>query len=97
MSVAVLTWSLPPEDINDAKAVDVLDSGTAVGSVDPSALNFTTAELAPGDHTFTVVVRSKAGPEFDSDPSNPAQVTVPVAVPPPVKLTAIADLAAVLA
>lgn len=93
MALAQLKWSLPAEDAADASAVDVLDAGTVVGTVAPNVGEFSTAELAPGDHTFDVIVRSRAGAAFDSDPSNAASVTVPV---PSVKLTAVSDLTAVL-
>jgi hypothetical protein len=96
MSLAQIKFTLPPEDANDADHVDIFDNQVAIGSAPPSAGEFSTAELAPGDHAFTAVVRSKAGPDFDSDPSNVATVTVPVPVQPPVKLTAISDLTATL-
>ena len=93
MSTANLTWTLPPEDAADASSVDVFDGATLVGNVAPDVLSFSVADVAPGDHVFTVVVRSKAGAAFDSDPSNAAAVNVPV---PSVKLTAVADLAVTL-
>lgn len=94
MSIAQLNWTLPVEDAADASQVDVLDAGTVIGSVAPNVGEFSTSELTPGDHVFTVIVRSKAGAAFDSDASNAATVTVPVAS---VKLTAVSDLTATLA
>lgn len=94
MSLAQLKWSMPVEDVNDAARVDVFDNGAVIGTVDPSVLEFATQELTPGDHAFIVVVRSKAGAQFDSDASNQANVTVPAVS---VKLTAVSDLTATLA
>lgn len=94
MSLAKIQWTLPAEDVNDASQIDVFDNGTAIGTVAPNVLEFSTPELAPGVHNFTVVVRSKAGADFDSDPSNAASITVPAAS---VKLTAVSDLTAALA
>lgn len=93
MSLAQLKWTLPAEDVNDASQVDVFDNGVGIGTVAANVSEFSTPELAPGDHNFTAVARSKAGPTFDSDPSNVATITVPVAS---VKLTAISDLTATL-
>ncbi len=94
MATVHLTWTLPAEDVNDATSIDALDNGTVVGTVPAGATDFMTSELPEGDHAFTVIVRSKAGAAFDSDPSNTATVTVP---PASVKLTAVSDLAAALA
>lgn len=95
MSLANLRWTLPPEDAADATKVDVFDNGTQIGSADATPVNeFSSGELDPGDHVFTLIVRSRAGAAFDSDPSNVATIAVPAA---PVKLTAISDLTATLA
>ncbi len=93
MSTVNLLWTLPPQDAHDASGVDVFDGATQIGSVAADVTTFTTGDLEPGDHSFTVVVRSSAGPAFDSDASNAAVVTVPVV---PVKLAAVTDLAATL-
>lgn len=94
MSLAQVKWSLPAQDVAEAKAVDVLDNGAVVGSVDPSVTEFMTpTDLEPGDHLFTVVVRSRAGDAFDSDASNAAPINVPAL---PVKLTAVSDVSVTL-
>lgn len=93
MALVQLKWSLPAEDAADASQVDVFDGANQVGTAHPDAGEFS-IDAAPGDHSFTVVVRSKAGAQFDSDASNAAAVTVPAAS---VKLTAVSDLSAALA
>lgn len=93
MSLVQLKWSIPAEDVADATSVDVFDTGVKVGSVAASVAEFS-SDVAAGDHSFTVVVRSKAGAAFDSDASNVVAVTVPAAS---VKLTAVSDLTAALA
>jgi hypothetical protein len=94
VSTAKLVWTLPAEDVNDASSIDVLDAGVVIGSTSADATSFDTGDLSPGTHDFTVIVRSKAGSQFDSDASNTASVSVPEAS---VKLTAVSDLSATLA
>ena len=93
MATAQLKWTLPAADSGHSSQVDLFDAGVHIGWVTPEVTTFTTGELAPGDHPFSAIVRSKSGATFDSDPSNVAVLTVPT---PAVKLGTVSDLTAVL-
>lgn len=85
---ATLTWSNPATRVDgtalaliDIASVELYDSGSdptvPVSSLPPSSTSAMTVTMpiAPGNHSFTVVVTDKAGNR--SAPSNAAAVTVP--------------------
>lgn len=100
MATATLKWTLPTTRVDgsalapgDVALVDVLDSGVTIASI-AAASEFTTDTLAPGDHSFTVVVQDSGGRR--SDPSNAAVVKVPDVVPVTANPSPVADLSATL-
>ena len=97
----VLTWTppttrtdgsaLPANQIGAANIFDAI-SGTPVqiGSVQGAVGTFTTGQLSPGTHVFTVVTCDTETPAVCSAPSNGFQVNI--AAPPMAAPSAISDL-----
>lgn len=97
----VLTWTppttrtdgsaLPADQIGGANIMDAISgTPTQIGSVQGAVGTFTTGELAPGTHVFTVVTCDTETPAVCSAPSNGFQVVI--AAPPMAAPAAVTDL-----
>jgi len=90
-----LAWTAPPLAASDVSLIDVFDSATPnspITTIQGAATDFTTGDLASGDHVFTVIIQDTGGRR--SDASNAAAVTVAVTPPPVANPAAVTDLSA---
>jgi hypothetical protein len=94
MATATLTWTPPttradgsPLPADQIAGTKVFNGDREIGVVDGAGGSFTTGDLTPGEHSFTVIVQDKTGAV--SAPSNTATATIAAAAP-----AAVSDLKA---